>query len=786
LVHQHGLAGYYELKDQITAPADPAVFQPRDYGWLDREQARAEADAEMAKRRLPELELSLQGISCAGCVWLIERLFMQLAGARSAVANAQTGGLRLRWLPGEFKASDFARKIQAFGYLIGPAGEDATELESRGLVKRIGLCAAFQMNIMLFTLPSYFGMESSFEYARLFGTISLALGTLSLLVGGTYFMGRAFRALREGAMHIDLPIALGIAGAYLGSLYGWFVEQERFVYWDFVGTFILLMLIGRWAQVAAVENNRRRLLRQQLQPPRVQVQGPDGAALEVPPDKLGIGQRFRLASGQSIPVESSIESGEQAFSLASINGESEPRVFRAGERVPAGAVSVGREATEMRAEQLWKDSLFARLMQSGERAGGRHELLERIVRGYLIGIFAIALLAGIGWWLASGSLQHTWAVVTAILVVSCPCAIGLAFPLADEMASVALRRRGVYVREDDLWAKLAKVRTIIFDKTGTLTLETPELTTPEALEALSAQERAILLALVRGNAHPVSQALLAELLGRRQLCVEAAQEALPTGAPDGATIREQVGQGVELLTQHPASACWRLGKRPFALEPAGHALSDEAGRLRAGSAGENEAGAVHFTMNGRVLAVFRFEDRPRADARAELGLLRERGFDVHILSGDHPGKVARLGAELGLPADCLHAGKSPEEKLEWMKSHDHQDTLMLGDGANDSLAFDRAYCRGTPVIHRGLLERKADFYYLGRGIGGIRALFECNRIRLLTQGVIAAFSIVYNLLAVGLAVAGLMNPLVAAVMMPLNSLLSLVIVTLGMRPAFRP
>jgi Cu2+-exporting ATPase len=247
-----------------------------------------------------------------------------------------------------------------------------------------------------------------------------------------------------------------------------------------------------------------------------------------------------------------------------------------------------------------------------------------------------------------------------------------------------------------------------------------------------------------------------------------------------------VGQGVELLTQHPASACWRLGKRPFALEPASHLISDEAGRLPAGSAGENEAGAVYFTMDGRVLAVFRFEDRPRADARAELRLLRERGFELHILSGDHPGKVARLGAELGFSAESLHAGKSPEEKLEWMTSHDRQNTMMLGDGANDSLAFDRAYCRGTPVIHRGLLERKADFYYLGRGIGGIRALFECNRIRLRTQWVIAAFSIFYNLLAVGLAVAGLMNPLVAAVMMPLNSLLSLVIVTLGMRPAFRP
>ena len=195
--------------------------------------------------------------------------------------------MRVRWITGQFSAAEFARRLQAFGYVAGPAGETVAEPESRGLVRRIGLCAAFAMNAMLFTLPVFFGMEPSFAYARLFGILSLLFGTLSVLVGGTYFFNRAARAIRAGLLHIDLPIALGIAGAYLGSLYGWFTGQVDYIYFDFVCTFILLMLVGRWAQVAAVERNQRRLLGQQPKPPQV-----------------------RLAAGGTIPLTDKTPPGE--------------------------------------------------------------------------------------------------------------------------------------------------------------------------------------------------------------------------------------------------------------------------------------------------------------------------------------------------------------------------------------------------------------------------------------------------------------------------------------------
>ena len=750
LVHEHGLAGYYRIKDEVTAPADAAVFQPRDYAWLETAQSEAEA----APALVPELTLDVQGISCAGCVWLIERVFQQLPGARDIFVNAQYGSMRLRWVRGEFSAADFARKLQAFGYLAGPAGEVVAEPESRGLVKRLGLCAAFAMNVMLFSLPTYFGMERTFEWAGLFGVLNLAFGTLSLLVGGTYFLSRAVRALRERAMHIDLPIAIGIVGAYLGSLYGWIAGEEHFVYFDFVSAFILLMLTGRWAQVAAVERNRRRLLSQQPKPQRVRL----AAGGEVAPEKLTVGAALVLASGQTLPVESRLDSPEAAFSLASINGEAEPRTFRAGQRVPAGAVNVGRADLRLVALQVWSDSLLAQLLRDGDRPGERHLFLERIVRGYVWGILLVAAGAGLGWWFGTGDALRTWAVVTAVLVVSCPCAIALAFPLADEMATVALRRRGVFVREGDLWPKLARVRRLVFDKTGTLTLETPVLRNPDTLRDLAPDARAALAALVRDNPHPVSQCLHEQLL------------ALGPVEPLAGEVAETIGHGVEL-------GPWTLGRpgwRTAGVGPADAAADNDA-------AGHD----AELARDGEVLARFRFIDAARSDARAELAALAARGLPSTILSGDRKEKVAALAAQLGLPAAHALGELTPQAKADWLDAYGAGAAMMLGDGANDSLAFDRALCRGTPVVHRGVLERKADFYYLGRGIGGLRALFEVDALRRRTQLAILVFSVAYNLLAVGLAVAGRMNPLVAAALMPINSLLTLLIVTGGMRGAFR-
>lgn len=757
MISESGLGDYYKFKDANTAPADSSVFLKRDYAWLETLQKDTEQRAGDAGNAVSELTLGIQGISCAGCVWLVERVCLQEPGARDARVNPQMGELQLSWNPG-FSLPSLAARLQSFGYLLGPLGERQDDGEVRDIVRRMGLCAAFSMNVMLFTLPSYFGMEAGFEYARLFSTLSLGLATLSMLVGGSYFMGRAFKMLRSGELHIDLPISLGILGAYLGSLWGWLRQDEAFIYFDFVAMFILLMLSGRWAQVVAVERNQRTLLRQQIRPPAITLRQTEGQApLSVKVEDLQPGQAFLLKPGETLAVDAKLLTGEAELSLASINGEAAPRLFRPGERLPSGALNIGRAALELEALQPWNQSLLARLIQTNERLGWRHRFLERVIRGYLIGILLAALGGGIAWWLLTGDAAKTWSVVTAVLVVSCPCAIGLAFPLADEIATTVLKRLGVYVRENDLWGKLGQVKALVFDKTGTLTLETPELDSPEELGTLDENARAILYSLVQGSAHPLSQSLLAELLSMG-----------PQSRVD-AEVHEHIGKGLELQY---AGACWRLGKPEWAIGAPPAPDKDEAIN-------------VALAKDGECLHSFIFHDHARADARVELSQLQQQGFKLHILSGDLQAKVDKLALELGIQQVNAHGGLSPENKAAWMQANHPEQNLMLGDGANDSLAFDRALCRGTPVIHRGLLENKADFFYLGRGLRGIRALFEINRIRANTQNWVLVFSVLYNALAVGLALAGFMNPLVAAVLMPANSILTLLLVSWRMKPAFR-
>ena len=456
---------------------------------------------------------------------------------------------------------------------------------------------------------------------------------------------------------------------------------------------------------------------------------------------------IRISRGQTVPVECQVEGEARAFSLASITGESAPRVFLAGQRVPAGAVCLDRAAANLKVLQPWSASLLAQLLAPTERAGFRHAMMERVVKGYIIGIIGGAFLAAVGWWLASHSLSQAGTAAIAVLVVSCPCAIGLALPLADEMATASMRSAGVFVRENELWSKLGRVRNILFDKTGTLTLENPILMNPEKVDGLAPEARQALLALVQDNLHPIGRCLHEYLLG--------------TGGGEALAgqVEEAVGQGVRL-------GPWTLGRSGWS------------------DSGESCEDTV-LACKGVPVARFRFRDSARPGAREDLARIQELGQAIYILSGDREGKVTSMASSLGLPADHAVSELSPQGKADWIRQHAPDNALMLGDGANDSLAFDSALCRGTPVIHRGILENKADFHYLRQGIGGIRELITTGRRLRRVQTAIIVFSVAYNIVAAGFAATGHVNPLVAAVLMPASSLASLAIVTVGMQAGRR-
>lgn len=747
LIVASGLDRFYDLRPAVVAPVNEGVLAMGDFRWLAEAQATAEAPSR------PTLRVAVRGLSCVGCVWLIEKLLTEEPGLRAARVNAQRGTVALEWSPGaDLPAA--ARRLAGFGYLLVP-DDGADHREEDGLLLRLGLCGAFAMNTMLNAVPAYLGLRSDEAFAGLFRLLSVGFATLSLLVGGSYFIARAWASLRRRHLHMDLPIALGLVAAYLAAFVGWALGRPSLEYWDFVSLFTFLMLVGRWTQERAIEANRRRLPPSAPAVREVPVYADDQATAPLRQAKateLQPGDIYGVAAGQVAPVCGRLLGADTELSLAWINGESAPAHFPAGRLVPSGAQNIGRGEIRLRAEERWADSLLRKLTEAGGEGAFEPRQLARILGWYLGAVLVIAALGFLARGVSTGDWAAALQAAISVLIVSCPCAIGLAFPLATELAVGSLRRHGVYLRDHRVWERTGRIRRVVFDKTGTLTLEYPRLTETANLARLTATERAALAALVDHNLHPFGRSLR-EALG-------------PAGMahPAAGTVRALAGRGLTLRDH--AEVEWSLG-RPE--DPA--------------DAAPLEVSATDFRRAGRLVARFTFTEELRPHAREEIARLRRAGIEVFLLSGDRPAKVAALLAELGLPADRGLGNLSPAEKAAWIRRHDGAHTLMLGDGANDALAFSEATLRGTPVVDLSLLEQQADFYLLGRDLAGLGRLLAVvrHRRRVLTE--VFLFTTLYNAVVIGLSLAGMMSPLWATVLMPASAILTLAHVTVRMRRA---
>ena len=744
LIHDEGLDRYYTLRqDTPVKPVRSVPFEAHDFTWLIEKVSEIESGTTPGKS--VEGDFSLDGISCIGCVWLVEKIFLRQPGALEAAAHPATGRVHLSWQSGEMDLTTFARELVSFGYTLAPRRGGSSASEAGQLGARLGLCGAFMLNAMGFTLPSSLGMPEDFAFSGLFQLIALLTATLSMLVGGSYFIGRAWQAARMRTLHIDLPIALGLVVAYIGSLAGWGLEIRGLIYFDFVCTFVFLMLAGRYFQLSTMEKNRQRLQRQRPVPETMR--SPDRTELLALSD-LAAGVRFQLEPGQAAPVAAVLDSAAADFSLEWISGEAESCVFLAGRSLPAGAIYLGKSPVILTASETWAESMLAKLVLS-DRPAVRVPALEKLLKFYLLAVLCIGVGA-FAWWNHFHGLAAALQVMISVFVVSCPCALGVSLPMADEIAGSIMEKAGVFIRQPLLWARLRRVKTVIFDKTGTLTLERPLLVNREAVSALAADARLALARLTSGSLHPVSRSLL-EALGRegqrmlREQPVVAVEDIPGTG-------RRYSENGVE----------WSLGKPGW---QSGHVSHHDA----------------ELRRDGQPVSHFMFRESLRADAVTALGILKQRNFRLVILSGDRPGKVFVAADVLGIsPADC-HASLLPAEKEDIVRELDHQDTLYLGDGANDSLAFNAAWTTGTPVVDRSLLETKADFFFMGQSLRFLPRLLSLAKRRQLVVRVAFTFALGYNLTAVGICLQGSMSPLLAAVLMPLSSAISLAIVAVGLR-----
>lgn len=748
LILHHGFEQFYDLKQGLSlAPVRSRPFEDHDFDWVDAKVRAAEEKAAQSNR-LATMDIGLEGISCVGCVWLIEKLFARRLGGVRAVAHPSSGRLLLEWESGICQVREFLQELSRFGYVAAPVGSVGVDRERIRLAARLGLCGAFALNTMAFSLPVYLGMPDDFEFARLFRMIAFLSASLSMLVGGGYFVERAWRSIRARSLHIDLPIALGLLTAYAGSIVGWAIQHEEMMYFDFVSVFVFLMLGGRWLQTSAVEKNRRRLMRRQPVPEMLPLADSDKW---VHREALVEGVQFQLSSGQALPVSAVVVEGSADFSLEWIHGEADPVAFNAGSRLPSGAILLSNSTMIFSAEETWADSLLSKLTRQDSAERGS-PMLELVLKWYLLSVILLGVVTVLSWGLSGYWLTGVQAMIS-VFVVSCPCALGVAIPLADDLAATSMERLGVFVRSGSLWSRLMKVKKLIFDKTGTLTLERPVLVNQAGVDGLDDEAALALARMTQSSLHPISRALLESLGARGQRLL----------ADCGKVETEEYpGYGVRCGEWSLGKAGWALGSEPL-----------------------SKSSATELRRDGVIVASFDFRESLRPGAKEVLSRLTQMGMSLSILSGDHPERVMKMADTIGIPSGLAWGGLTPESKARHVERLDSHDTLYLGDGANDSLAFDAAWVTGTPVVDRSLLEAKADFFTLGAGLSFLLPLFRVAKSRAFAVRAVFVFAVVYNLVAVVLSMAGWMNPLMAAILMPISSVVSILLVVQFLRGNFQ-
>jgi Cu2+-exporting ATPase len=761
ILHEHGLERYYDLPERRDRPVRASG---RQYDEFDHPAFHALYVSQMSEG-LSRVELYLEGVHCASCVWLVERVPLVVPGVARAELNIRRSLATIEWDGSATPLSAIARTLDSLGYpahpFRGTARENHRRREDRSALVRIGVAGAIAINVMLASLALYSGWWSGMEaqYALLFRWTALVLTVPALAWPGRVFFVSAVAALRTRTLHMDLPIAVAL-GAGFGRGVMNTVTDAGPVYFDGVAMLVFLLLCGRYLQLRgqrAAADSAELLF--SITPSTARIVGPDGALREAPAEGLVPGDLIDVRAGDTLPADGIVESGVSSLNLALLTGESRPVSSRPGDEVFAGTLNVA-SALRVRVTQAGETSRLAKLVRQVEEGARRRApvvlLADRLSGWFTAAVLALAALVYVVWMQIDPA--HAVDNAIALLVVTCPCALALATPLAVTAAVGRAARRGILIKGGDALERLAKPATLILDKTGTITEGTISLDRFDGPDWV----RPFILALEAESSHPIARAFR-EGFGLTVL-------------PDVEFSRHIAGSGV---VGRVGGRDVVIGKRPFVLETI-RSDSSPSGLWPLASGLVESLTTVWIAIDGHVVARAWFGDAVRPDAARAIRTLRLAGWHVGMASGDDQGVADAVAAQVGIEPRCVVGGASPEAKLAIVeRASRRQPVVMVGDGVNDAAAIAAA---SVGIGVHGGAEASlaaADVYLTRPGLAPLVELTEGARrtMNLIRLGIL--LSLGYNAVGVGLAVAGMINPLVAAVMMPASSLTVLLVAWRG-------
>ncbi|KKJ75932.1 ATPase P [Kiloniella litopenaei] len=700
---------------------------------------------------LSQLHLIVDTIHCPSCIRLIEGNLNKMDGIETARVNLSTKRLYVLWDATKTSATAIVRKLDDLDFPPTPYNpalmSNASEKEDKVLLKAMGVAGFAAANVMLLSVAVWSGADDMGPATRdLLHWISGLIALPTVAYSGQPFFRSAIAALKTRSLNMDVPISLAVLLA-VGMSVAETLQSAQHAYFDASVMLLFFLLIGRYLDRrmrSKAQSAAQNLL--SLRAIAATIIKDDGTHASLPVEAVEPGMKVAIAVGEKIPVDGTVINGTTEIDSSLITGESLPQKVSVGNDVFAGTLNI---STPIEVEVTAQDdqtllSEIVKLMETAEQGRAKYvRLADRAAQIYAPVVHILSALTFIGWWALGDNGWH-FALMNAIavLIITCPCALGLAVPTVQVVASGLLLRRGILVKAADGLERLADADVVVFDKTGTLTKGQPVLTNKDSI---SSEDLSLAASLALSSKHPLSKALVAAM----------DRPVVPLDK-----VHEEPGQGLECYLNENRV---RIGNRSWC------GITDNDDMMN------DTVSELWLTDSSGKEVRFTFEDQLKDDAHSAVGYAQKTLKSVEILSGDRKRAVKQAAEQLSISKWTAEA--NPKDKilyLDGLSDNSHK-VLMVGDGLNDAPALARAFVSASPATASDISQTTADFIFQGNKLKPIiEAITIAKKARdLIFQNF--GLAIVYNMIAVPLAMSGYVTPLIASLAMSGSS----VVVTLN-------